>query len=144
MTPRGLRKRYLLLFVSPDREATRRKLSQLLDLTGFGDWLVLLLIARNTDRVVFGEVVDYLRFPDYDWDLEPLDPENRRLVEGRARAAKKVKRSKRRRDRSRTDSSSIGVSRGGRRLDSDDSVEREKSSARRLAASKGLDNPDRG
>ncbi len=70
-----------MLYISPKRPNTRRKLSQLLDLTGFGDWMVLFQIARNTDRVVFGEVVDYVKFPDYDWDLEPLDRENRRLLE---------------------------------------------------------------
>ncbi len=74
---RDLRKKYLMLYVSPDRLATRKKLSQLLDLTGFGDWVMFLLFARNTDRVVFSELIEYIHFPDYDWQLEPLDKENR-------------------------------------------------------------------
>jgi hypothetical protein len=37
------------------------------------------MIARNTDRVVFGQLIDELKYPDYRHDLEPSDEENRHL-----------------------------------------------------------------
>ena len=66
--------------------ATRRKLCQLLDRTGFGDWMVFFMLARNTDRVLFGELVDYVKFPDWDWEQEPTDEHNYAILRQRMRS----------------------------------------------------------
>lgn len=46
------------LYISPERPDLRAKLSRILDLTQFGDWMMLYLIAKNTDRVIFGQVIN--------------------------------------------------------------------------------------
>ncbi len=38
--------------------------------------------------------MDALKFPDYDWNLEPLDRENRELLEERARGQWSLRRHK--------------------------------------------------
>jgi len=82
----GLRKKYLGLWISPERKKTKRKLDIILGMTSYGDWMALLLLARNTDRVVFSELIDCLAYPDFDWDREPLDDVNKALMERRDRA----------------------------------------------------------
>ena len=56
-----IRNGFLLLYLSPERPVLRKKLNRILSLSGFGDWMMLYLIARNTDRVVFGQVNIQLR-----------------------------------------------------------------------------------
>ena len=80
MMNRDLRKSFLLLYILPDRKDMKRKLSRILDLTGFGDWMIFYLLAKNVDRVVFTQIMDLgMNYPDYDYDAEPLDHVNKRL-----------------------------------------------------------------
>jgi hypothetical protein len=72
----GLRCKFLTAFISPERQDMRRKLHRILKLTSFGDWLMLYMLAKNTDRVIFGQVVDNLKYPDYDYELEETDEHN--------------------------------------------------------------------
>ena len=50
-------------------------------MTGFGDWMMFYMIAKNIDRVVFTQVMESIKYPDYDYDAEPLDIENKRFEE---------------------------------------------------------------
>ena len=71
---------YLNRYVLAGRKDMKRKLTRILTLTGFGDWMMLLLIAKNTDQVIFTQIMETLKYPDYHYDLEPLDDENQRLA----------------------------------------------------------------
>ena len=55
------------------------KLSGILDMTGYGDWMMYLLLAKNTDRVIFTQIMEAQNYPDYDYDAEPLDHVNKRI-----------------------------------------------------------------
>lgn len=66
--------------MSPTREDLRNKLRAILRMTEFGDWMMLYMIAKNVDRVTFTECMDAINYPDYRYDLEPLDPENVELL----------------------------------------------------------------
>ena len=56
---KNFRNKFLILYLSPERPLLRKKLIRILNLSGFGDWMMLYMIARNTDRVVFGQVQLY-------------------------------------------------------------------------------------
>jgi len=74
-----LRKRLLLTYVLPDRPELKRKLTRILNMTGFGDWMMMYMMAVNLDRVMFTDIVDGIEYPDYNWNAEPLDQENMAL-----------------------------------------------------------------
>ena len=79
---RDLRKSFLCFYILPERKDMKRKLCRILDLTGFGDWMMFYLLAKNVDRVVFTQIMDMgMKYPDYDYDAEPLDHVNKRLEE---------------------------------------------------------------
>ena len=66
----------LMLYVSPDRKDLRRKLNRILKLTSWGDWLMLFMLAKNTDRVTFSQILINVKQPDWRFDLEPSDKIN--------------------------------------------------------------------
>ena len=37
-------------------------------------------------RVLFGELIDYVKYPDWDWEQEPLDEHNYRIIRQRMRS----------------------------------------------------------
>ena len=78
---RDFRKAYLSLYILPDRKDMKLKLSRILDMTGFGDWMMYYLLAKNIDRVIFTQIMEQQNYPDYDYDAEPLDHVNKRLEE---------------------------------------------------------------
>ena len=41
--------------------------------------MMFFLLAKNTDQVIFSQIMEVQRYPDYDHEAEPLDVENRRL-----------------------------------------------------------------
>ena len=53
---------------------------------GFGDWMVFFMLARNTDRVLFAELIDYIKYPDWNWEQEPLDEHNYRILRQRMKS----------------------------------------------------------
>ncbi len=61
LSVKNYRNSFLLLYISPERPLLRKKLLRILNLSGFGDWMMLYLIARNTDRVVFGQVCCHIQ-----------------------------------------------------------------------------------
>ena len=75
LTPE-LRKNLLSMYIKDSRMDLKRKLSRMLDMTSFGDWLMLYMIAKNLDQVTFSELMDWLKYPDYRWDLDDNDDEN--------------------------------------------------------------------
>ena len=42
--------------------------------------MMLFMLAKNCDRVVFSELINYIHAPEYHWDVEPLDKENLELI----------------------------------------------------------------
>ena len=78
LTP-GLRRKVLCLYLKKNRPDLRRKLTRLLDMTSYGDWLMLFMLAKNTDAVIFSEVVDEIKYPDYRFDLDDTDSVNEML-----------------------------------------------------------------
>lgn len=78
-----LRKSFLCLYLSPERRDQKKKLSKILDLTEFGDWMMLYMLAKNTDRVIFGQIIENLKYPDYHSSLEELDEENQQTLQQR-------------------------------------------------------------
>ena len=78
LTP-PLRSWLLELYIVPSRRDMKRKLRRILKLTGFGDWKMLYMIAVNLDRVIFTAVVEDANYPDYNWNAEPSDEENKML-----------------------------------------------------------------
>ena len=45
--------------------------------------MLFYLIAKNTDRVIFGEMIQKVRYPDHYWDMDQYDTENVELMEAR-------------------------------------------------------------
>jgi hypothetical protein len=43
-------------YISPLRPDLQNKLKAILASSGFGDWMLLYMLARNTDKVIFSEV----------------------------------------------------------------------------------------
>ena len=81
MLSRDFRKSFLCLYIIPERKDLKKKLCRILDMTGFGDWMMYYLIAKNIDPVVFTQIMEVQNYPDYNYDAEPLDVENKRLEE---------------------------------------------------------------
>ena len=75
------RKSLLCLYILPERKDLKRKLCRILDMTSFGDWMMYFLVAKNTDRVIFSQMMEMQKYPDYDFEGEPLDIENKKLEE---------------------------------------------------------------
>ena len=75
LTP-ALRKAYLALYLMRGHDKLRKKLFRICDMTSFGDWLVMFMLAKNTNRVTFSELVMTIKPPNYRHDLDPTDPEN--------------------------------------------------------------------
>ena len=75
-----LRKKVLALYLSKDRKDLRWKLNRILDMTSIGDWLMLFMLAKNTDRGIYSEVIHEIKYPDYRFDLDENDPENVELL----------------------------------------------------------------
>ena len=59
LSVKSFRNNFLVLYLSPERNLLRKKLIRILNLSGFGDWMMLYILARNTDRVVFGQVPNF-------------------------------------------------------------------------------------
>merc|ERR1711973_230861 len=72
LTP-PLRKKILAWYMFKDRRDLHRKLSRLLDMTSIGDWLMLYMLAKNTDQVTFTELINHIKYPDYRFDLDERD-----------------------------------------------------------------------
>ena len=81
MLSRDFRKSFLCIYILPSRKDLKKRLCRILDMTGFGDWMMFYMIAKNIDRVVFTQVMESIKYPDYDYDAEPLDIENKRFEE---------------------------------------------------------------
>ena len=71
-----VRYQFLCIYLSPKRKALRKKLCRILDMTSIGDWLMLYMLAKNLNRVTFSDVIDNVKYPDYDFDADEADPEN--------------------------------------------------------------------
>ena len=65
------------MYVSPERKDLRRKLTRILRKTSWGDWLMLFMLAKNTDRVTFSQILNNMKQPDFRFDLEPTDDVNK-------------------------------------------------------------------
>ena len=78
LTPE-LRKNFLSTYILDSRTDLKRKLSRILDMTSYGDWLMLYMIAKNIDKLTFTELLDWLKYPDYHWNLDENDEENQFL-----------------------------------------------------------------
>ena len=74
-----LRKNFLSICIMDSRTDLKQKLSRILDMTSFGDWLMLYMIAKNVDKLTFTELLDWLKYPDYHWNLDENDEENQFL-----------------------------------------------------------------
>ncbi|XP_059080250.1 innexin inx2-like [Tigriopus californicus] len=83
MSSRSIRNSFICLYISPERKDQKKKLKKILEMTQFGDWMMLYMLAKNTDRVIFGQIVENLKYPDYHHSLEELDEENQKILESR-------------------------------------------------------------
>ena len=45
-------------------------------MTSIGDWLMLYMLAKNTDQVTFTELISHIKYPDYRFDLDERDSIN--------------------------------------------------------------------
>lgn len=45
-------------------------------MTSIGDWLMLYMLAKNTDQVTFTELINHIKYPDYRFDLDERDSIN--------------------------------------------------------------------
>lgn len=75
----SLRKKILAFYLVKDRKDLHRKLFRILDMTSIGDWLMLFMIAKNTDSVTFSELINEIKYPDYRFDLDEADSVNEML-----------------------------------------------------------------
>lgn len=71
-----LRKAFLSLYIMRGRHDLRRKLHRICDLISYGDWLVLYMLAKNTNQVTFSEIIMSIKPPGYRHDLDESDLEN--------------------------------------------------------------------
>ena len=78
-----LRKGLLSLYVMRKRDLEeigqqhlKRKLFVICDSISIGDWLVLYMVAKNTNQVTFSEVLMAIKPPNYKHYLDASDPEN--------------------------------------------------------------------
>ena len=71
-----LRKAFLSLYIMRGRQDLRRKLHKICDLISYGDWLVLYMLAKNTNQVTFSEIIMSIKPPGYRHDLDESDLEN--------------------------------------------------------------------
>jgi len=44
------------MYISSKDLQLQKKIAVIINLSGFGDWMMLYMLARNTDRVTFGQV----------------------------------------------------------------------------------------
>ncbi|TRY68309.1 hypothetical protein TCAL_03015 [Tigriopus californicus] len=83
MSSRCIRNSFICLYISPKRKDQKKNLKKILEMTKFGDWMMLYLLAKNTDMVIFGQIVENLKYPDSHDCLEELDEENQKILESR-------------------------------------------------------------